>query len=193
MRLRREGRGDIHTLMNTVALDWLPATDHHHLLAEPVRTALRQWPGAQKVEVAEIDPALADTAALVAATDVSLASSANCLVVRARRGGTERLAAALVLATTKADINNVVRKTLEARKCSFLAMDAAVDATGMEYGGITPLGLPEEWPVLVDSRVVTTDQIVIGSGLRRSKIRMPGEAARGLPGARVIEGLALEA
>lgn len=173
-------------------LRWLPAADHPHLLADPVRAALASWSGAPKAEVAEIDPDLADTAALVAATDVTMDSSANCLVVRARRGGTERLAAALVLATTKADINTVIRKTLEARKCSFLAMDAAVEATGMEYGGITPLGLPQDWPVLVDSRVVATDQIVIGSGLRRSKIRIPGELARDLPGTQVIDGLAVE-
>lgn len=98
----------------------------------------------------------------------------------------------LVLATTKADINTTIRKHLGARKCSFLAMEAAVEATGMAYGGITPLGLPVEWPVLVDSRVVAQPHVVIGSGLRRSKVRLPGETAGRLPGAQVVEGLALE-
>ena len=177
----------------TTALTWLPAADHPELLAEPAQMALARWAGGTETEVAEIDPAIADTSALVQATDVTLRSCANCLVVRARRGGTERFAAALVLATTKADINNVIRKTLAARKCSFLAMDAAVAATGMEYGGITPLGLPEDWPVLVDSRVVAADQIVIGSGLRRSKIRLPGALAAELPHSEVIENLAIPA
>lgn len=176
----------------TTALTWLPAADHPDLLAEPAGTALAAWDGGTRAQVAEIDPAIADTAALVAATDVSLESCANCLVVRARRGGEETLAAVLVLATTKADINTTIRKHLGARKCSFLAMEAAVEATGMAYGGITPLGLPVEWPVLVDSRVVAQPHVVIGSGLRRSKVRLPGETAGRLPGAQVVEGLALE-
>src|SRR5690625_643098 len=174
------------------ALTWMPAADHPQVLAEPVRDALARWSHAQGVEVAQIDPDLADTAALVAATDVRLAESANCLVVRARRGGTETLAAALVLATTRADINTTIRKALGARKCSFLSMDAAVELTGMEYGGITPIGLPQDWPVLVDSQVAQAEHIVIGSGLRRSKVRIPGALAAELPRAQVIEGLAVE-
>lgn len=171
----------------------MPAAHHPDLLADPVRAALTAWPHAGAAEVAQIDPDLADTAALVAATDVTLATSANCLAVRARRGGTQTLAAVLVLATTKADINTTIRKALGARKCSFMSMDAAVQATGMEYGGITPIGLPQGWPVLIDARVVQADQIVIGSGLRRSKVRIPGPLAGGLPGARVVEDLAIPA
>lgn len=175
----------------TTELTWLRATEHSDLLAEPTRAALAGWPGAEAVQVAEIDPAIADTSALVAATDITLESSANCLVVRARRSGTETLAAVLVLATTKADINTAIRKTLGARKCSFMSMDAAVEATGMEYGGITPIGLPQDWPLLIDERVVAQDQIVIGSGVRRSKVRMPGPLAQQLPGAQVITDLAV--
>ena len=62
--------------------------------------------------------------------------------------------------------------------------------TGMEYGGITPVGLPPGWPVLVDAAVAATAQVVIGSGVRRSKLVLPGAALAGLPGARVIENLA---
>jgi prolyl-tRNA editing enzyme YbaK/EbsC (Cys-tRNA(Pro) deacylase) len=60
----------------------------------------------------------------------------------------------------------------------------------MEYGGITPLGLPADWPVLVDALVAGTPTVVIGSGVRRSKLVLPGKLLAGLPGARVIEGLA---
>lgn len=174
------------------ALTWIPALEAADLLAPPVGEAISAVVDPHRFEVAEIDPDLADTAALVAATDVTLRSSANCLVVRARRGGEETLAAALVLATTKADINTAIRKTLGARKCSFLSMDAAVELTQMEYGGITPIGLPADWPVLVDARVLAEPHVVIGSGLRRSKVRLPGSAVADLPGTQVIEGLALE-
>jgi prolyl-tRNA editing enzyme YbaK/EbsC (Cys-tRNA(Pro) deacylase) len=69
-------------------------------------------------------------------------------------------------------------------------MDRAVELSGMEYGGINPIGLPEGWPVLVDHRVVDTDVVLIGSGLRRSKILLPSRKLAELPGAEVVDGLA---
>jgi prolyl-tRNA editing enzyme YbaK/EbsC (Cys-tRNA(Pro) deacylase) len=32
-------------------------------------------------------------------------------------------------------------------------MDTAIELTGMEYGGINPIGLPPEWPILIDKAV----------------------------------------
>jgi prolyl-tRNA editing enzyme YbaK/EbsC (Cys-tRNA(Pro) deacylase) len=139
--------------------------------------------------VAQIDPQLADTAAFCEAYGVELAESANCVVVAGRRSGETRMAACLVLATTRADINNVVRKRLDVRKVSFAPMDVAVAETGMEYGGITPVGLPAGWPILIDAAVVATPRVLIGSGVRRSKLVVPGPALAQLPGAEVIEGL----
>jgi prolyl-tRNA editing enzyme YbaK/EbsC (Cys-tRNA(Pro) deacylase) len=124
---------------------------------------------------------------------VGLEISANCVIVAGRRGETTRYAACMVLATTRADVNGLIRTLLDARKASFAPMDDAVALTGMEYGGITPLGLPADWSILVDSRVVALPQIVVGSGLRRSKIAMPGTVLAALPGAQVMEGLAREA
>ena len=99
-------------------------------------------------------------------------------------------AACVILATTRADVNGTVRRRLGAKKASFAAMDEAVALSGMEYGGITPLGLPSDWPVLVDSAVLQRDVAVIGSGLRRSKLALPGSALADLPSVEVIDGLA---
>ena len=151
---------------------------------------LSDWPRAADVLVAEIDPDLADTAAFCERYDVGLDVSANCVVIAARRGESTRYAACVVLATTRADVNGVVRRHLDARKASFAPMDDAVAQTGMEYGGITPLGLPPDWPVLVDRAVVEAGLVVVGSGVRRSKIALPGEALAELPAAQVIEQLA---
>jgi prolyl-tRNA editing enzyme YbaK/EbsC (Cys-tRNA(Pro) deacylase) len=167
-----------------------PAADHPDLLAAPVLAALRGWPDGSAVGVATIDGEVADTGAFTETYDVPLDVSANCVVVGGRRAGDDRVAACVVLATTRADVNNVVRRVLDVRKASFLSMDDAVRATGMEYGGITPVGLPAEWPVLVDAAVVTTDLVVIGSGVRHSKLVLPGAALARLPGAQVVEGLA---
>ncbi|MGH8970118.1 MAG: YbaK/EbsC family protein [Actinomycetes bacterium] len=169
-------------------LDTVPASDRPDLLAAPVATAVAGWSG-PPVLVAEIDPSLADTAAFCERYDVGLDVSANCVVVAGRRGQETRLAACLVLATTRADVNGVVRRRLEARKASFASMELAVAETGMEQGGITPIGLPAGWPVLVDRVVVDTPAVVVGSGLRRSKLVVAGAALADLPGAEVVEGL----
>jgi prolyl-tRNA editing enzyme YbaK/EbsC (Cys-tRNA(Pro) deacylase) len=158
-----------------------PALDRPDLLGAPVAAAL--------IGVAAIDPELADTAAFCAAYSSPMEGSANCVVVAGKRGGDVRYAACLVLATTRADVNGFVRKHLDVRKASFAPMDDACERTGMEYGGITPIGLPDGWPVLVDAAVAAAPEVVIGSGIRGSKLALPGELAARLPGAEVVEGL----
>src|SRR3712207_4962774 len=111
------------------------------------------------------------------------------LVVAARRAGQTELAACLVPATTRADVNGLVRRHLGARKVSFAPQDVAVAESGMEYGGITPLGLPPSWPVLVDPAVAAADLVVVGSGTRGSKLAVSGAALTALPAAEVLEGL----
>jgi prolyl-tRNA editing enzyme YbaK/EbsC (Cys-tRNA(Pro) deacylase) len=165
------------------------ALDRPDLLAPPVLAALKAS-AADEVLVAAIDPELADTAAFCAAYDVRPEDSANCVVVAGKREGATRYAACMILATTRADVNGVVRRRLDVRKASFAPMAEAVELTGMEYGGITPIGLPDGWPILVDAAVAASDAVVIGSGIRGSKIAIPGRALAALPGAVVVEGLA---
>jgi len=169
-------------------LPWQPVSPA--LVAGPVATALDEWSRAGTVLVAPIDPDLADTAAFCERYEVSLEDSANCVVIAGRRGGETRYAACVILATTRADVNNVVRRRIDARKASFAPMDEAVALTGMEYGGITPIGLPAEWPILIDAAVLERDVVVIGSGLRRSKVALPAASLPDLPNTEVIDGLA---
>jgi prolyl-tRNA editing enzyme YbaK/EbsC (Cys-tRNA(Pro) deacylase) len=176
-------------------LDWVPAASRPDLLAPSVAGALTRWAEheplvALQVAVVEIDPALADTATLNAAHDLPASASANCVLVAGRRGGDERIAAAVVRATTRADVNSRVRSLLDVRKASFLPVDRAVAESGMEYGGITPIGLPDGWRVLLDARVATDGEpALIGSGLRRSKLLLPGALLARLPRVELIEGL----
>lgn len=167
------------------------ALDVPELLAEPVAAALVALPAEQaaRCAVAEIDPALADTAAFSDYYEVPLHASANCVVVTGKRAGVQRWAGCVVLATARVDVNGVVRRWLDVRKASFAAQGEAVEQTLMEYGGITPLGLPTGWPVLLDPAVVLADQVVVGSGVRRSKLLLPGRVLAALPGAEIVEGL----
>jgi prolyl-tRNA editing enzyme YbaK/EbsC (Cys-tRNA(Pro) deacylase) len=174
----------------TEALEFFPALERPDLLAPVVADALRGWPHAERVRVAQIDPSLADTASFCAAYGVALEESANCVVVAGRRGGETSYAACMVTATTRADVNGVVRRHLGARKVSFAPVEYVTETAGMEYGGITPLGLPSGWPVLVDAAVAKLGSAVIGSGIRGSKLWLPGSALAEVPGAEVLEGLA---
>ncbi|MDB5161700.1 MAG: hypothetical protein JWM52_208 [Candidatus Saccharibacteria bacterium] len=126
------------------------------------------------VLVSKIDPSLADTAAFCEAYGIGMDISANCVIVEAKRGDRIWYAACVILATDRADINGIVRKHLDARKISFAPMDLAVNMTGMEYGGITPIGLPSDWTIIIDTRVNDSDKVIVGSGLRGSKLLIPG-------------------
>ena len=167
-------------------LTFVPAAGRPDLLAPPVATVVppTAW-------VAPIDPELSDTAAFCAAYDIPLAASANCVVVSGKRAGEEKVAALVVLATTRADVNGTVKRTLDVRKASFAPQDAAVERTGMQYGGITPVGLPADWPVWVDAAVVAAGPVVIGAGIRGAKILIDGADLAALPGVTVVEGLAV--
>ncbi|MCE1178091.1 MAG: YbaK/EbsC family protein [Micrococcales bacterium] len=166
-------------------LTWTPVPDAEPaLLATRTREAIAAYPSAK---VAPIDADLADTAAFCEAYGSAPSHSANCVVVAGKRAGDTRYAAVLVLATDRADINGTVRRHLDVRKISFAPQDDAVSLTEMEFGGITPIGLPAEWPLLIDSRVLERDQVVIGSGIRGSKLVVdPAELAKRI-GAEVID------
>ncbi|CAL9583546.1 hypothetical protein SUDANB6_05114 [Streptomyces sp. enrichment culture] len=170
-----------------------PAPDCLGELTRPVADAVRHWRGsvpADQIVYVDTDPQWADTATFVEHYGRELlGQSANCVVVTGKRGGETTLAACVVLSTTRVDVNGAVRRHLGARKASFAPMDTATGETGMEYGGITPVGLPEGWPILVDPAVTDLPYVLVGSGRRRGKLLVPGKAFAELPGAVVLEGL----
>ncbi|MCI4010507.1 YbaK/EbsC family protein [Brevibacterium sp. ZH18] len=170
--------------------DLQPAATAPELMANPTAEALPSITG--DVDVFAIDPEIADTAALLNATGLGPETSANCVLVAGSRSGEERIAACMVLANTRADVNKRVKKLLDVRKASFLPMDRAVGESGMEHGGIGPIGLPADYRILVDSRVAEADEIIIGSGIRGSKLILSGAALASLPTAEVVDGLANE-
>jgi prolyl-tRNA editing enzyme YbaK/EbsC (Cys-tRNA(Pro) deacylase) len=185
---RERDPADWQLMAGVGTLEWEPfrAT----LVAAPVADALADWPLGREVRAAEIDPALADTAAFCKRYRVRMEDSANCVVIAGRRGAETRYAACVILATTRVDVNGVVRRRLDARKASFAPVEDAVARTGMDFGGITPIGLPAGWPLFVDEGVLGREIVVIGSGLRRSKLCLPARHLSSLPGAEVVANLA---
>ncbi len=172
------------------SLEFSPAVDHTDLLAPPVAEAIRALASSDQIGVVEIDPGLSDTKGFCEQYQIGMDQAANCVILEATRGDKSWFAACVVLGNTRADINGLARRTLDARKLSFAPMEQAVTQSGMEYGAITPIGLPIEWPILIDKAVADTAHVVIGSGIRHSKLAVPGPLLASLPNTTVIEGLA---
>ena len=178
-------------------IGWRPALERADLLGPPVAAALRALEAsspqgadlARRARVVPIDPGHSDTGALNARYSLDPEATGNCVLVAGRRTGQERIAACVVRATDSADVNHVVKRRIDVRKASFLPVERAVQMSGMEYGGITPVGLPGDWRLLIDAAVADRDTVLIGSGVRRSKLLVPGALLAALPGAEVVAGL----
>ena len=180
-------------------IGWQPALEHSDLLARPVAAALRALEtsspeGADLVRQAQvipIDPSYSDTDTLNAHYALDPEATGNCVLVAGKRTGQERIAACVVRATDFADVNHVVKKRIDVRKASVLPVERAVEMSGMEYGGITPIGLPEDWRLFIDGAVADRATVLIGSGVRHSKLLVPGALLVALPGAERIESLGI--
>lgn len=140
-------------------------------------------------EVMECDPELADTAAFCEAYGVDPAESANTILVASRRPEGHH-AACVALATTRIDVNGTVRRRLGVRKVSFAPAELTQELTGMEIGGVTVPGLPEDLPVWLDPAVTHASSVVIGAGTRSAKIRLSGSDLALIPGVQIVDGLA---
>ena len=145
-------------------------------------------------EVVPCDPELADTAAFCEAYGYAPEDSANAILVigKGRKPEDPRpLVCCLVLASTRLDVNGAVRKRLGTRKASFADAAATIERSGgMEIGGVTPFGLPDNIPIWIDAAVMTRDRVIVGGGGRARKILCPPASIAGLTSAEVIDDLA---
>jgi prolyl-tRNA editing enzyme YbaK/EbsC (Cys-tRNA(Pro) deacylase) len=140
-------------------------------------------------EELDCDPELADTARFCEAYGIPLEKSANAILVASRKPEGHN-AVCLVLAHTRLDVNNVVRRKLGVRKVSFASAELTKELTGQEIGGVTVFDLPEGLPVWVDSAVLENDWIIIGAGSRSAKIKLDPRQFESLESHEIVEGLA---
>lgn len=159
------------------------------LLAKPVRAALEGLPGDLVYGVTKNADELADTYKWAAEYAIPLEKTANVVVVETRktRNGERAFAAVLVLADSRADLNGLVKRTVEVSKVSFAPIEKVVEATGgMESGGMSPIGLPADWPLLIDERVIAVSKLYIGSGIRPSKLVVNGSIFHKVSNAQIL-------
>jgi prolyl-tRNA editing enzyme YbaK/EbsC (Cys-tRNA(Pro) deacylase) len=177
--------------INLGNLKCISAREHPELMSPAVAEMISKLPGAEKIGVVEINPDLSDTTAFCTKYEVAMNQAANCVILEAKRADKTWLAACVVLGNTRADVNGLARRTLDARKVSFAPMEKAIAESKMEYGAITPIGLPETWPILVDQAVADSEYVIVGSGIRKSKLVIPGNILLSVPSARVLKDLAI--
>lgn len=166
-------------------LEFDAVNEHPELLAEPSLNALKNE--SKGFYVSEIDESLSDTAAFCEEYQIQPEDCANCVILQAKRGEEIWYAAILILANNRADVNGIIRKQLNAKKVSFAPMELATSLTQMEYGAITPIGLPDDWEILIDDSVIERPHVIIGSGIRKSKLLVEPSLLSGLPNANVMD------
>tara|TARA_B110000263_G_scaffold226936_1_gene218928 strand:- start:1025 stop:1507 length:483 start_codon:yes stop_codon:yes gene_type:complete len=142
-----------------------------------------------KFEIMDCDPELADTKIFCKEYNINLEDSVNAILVKTKAGELKYALCAL-LATTKLDINNLIKKKLNARKVSFAGSEEAAKITEMSIGGVTPLTLPSNLPLWIDSKVMLRDFIILGGGNRSSKIKISPTIFKFTLNTEIIQGLA---
>lgn len=168
-------------------LTFSPITEVLNLVAKPIQQKVSEGEIGNGIYASTIDPEYSDTASFCEAYDVSRSIATNCIIVEAKRADRTWFAACLILADDMIDVNGKVRRSLDARKISFAPKDTALALTQMEYGGITPLGLPKEWPILIDEKVLLNEFVVIGGGVRGSKILVSKENLSTLDNSEILD------
>ncbi len=163
--------------------------ENRELVSSSVFELAQNLPDGLKPLVAEIDPQYMGGKELSEHYAVDPSEGANCIIVEARRGDKAEFAAILVPVGYRADLNSAVRKHLEARKVFLAPLEKVLEMTGMEYGSITPIGLPGDWKILIDSVLMEKEKIIVGGGKKISKILVPTELFRQLPNVEIVESL----
>lgn len=140
-------------------------------------------------EVWACEPEFSDTITFCKHYGASIERSVNTIVVKTKTGET-KYAVCLVVANSRLDVNNVVRKKLGVRKASFASPDETRAITGMEIGGVTPFALPAELPLWIDTEVMNGSYVILGGGNRESKLKITPTIFRIMANSEIVEGLA---
>ncbi len=179
--------------MEGTLLDFKPVIDRPDLVPVTTFRAIESWSGPESASdflVAEINPEYAGGNELCSYYNINPKFGANCLVVEGKRGSNSIIAVCIVPVGYKYDMSGVVRKKLGVRQVSVASLEYVLSISKMEYGSITPIGLPQEWKVFVDPLVLEPERIIIGGGLKKSKLSIPSNALLHLPSVEVLDGLA---
>ncbi len=173
-------------------LEFSPIIENKNIVPRCIYDFVSNWNNEEKnnILVAKINPEFADGNKLCEQYDINKKIGFNCLIVECKRNDIVKYCALVVPIGYKYNMGSVVRKYTNSRVVSVASLEYVLEKTGMEYGSITPIGLPNDWMILVDPLIKEQEQIIIGGGLVTSKISLPTELFLKLPNVQILEGIA---
>ena len=112
--------------------------------------------------------------------------SCNAILIKAKKPK-EFYAMFCLLGANRLDVNHKAKEAMSAKRVSFASRDEAELVTKQIYGGISPLGLPENIKVFIDKNVIEREKLFIGAGNRVSKFFLSPETLIKLSNAEVLD------
>ena len=142
--------------------------------------------------VAKIDPEYMDGIKLCEHYNIDIKTGVNCLICECKRGDNKNYVALLVPTGYRYNMSSTVRKYTNSRMVSVAPLEYVLEKTKMEYGSINPIGVPNDWRIFIDPKIMEVDRIICGSGLKESKLSLPSKYLLKLNNVDILENLAKE-
>lgn len=173
-------------------LDFQPIINHPDLVHDSMYKFMEKHHLIDQFKVARIDPKYANDPRLDDVYEVDPYLRLKCIVFMGVRRKVDKYAAVVVQNPYKVDSGSLLHHAMDVSKVSFGNLDDVIKQTDMEFGSITPVGVPEFYQILIDSRVKKIPDVILGSGQVNSKLMTTLQALESLPNARYVDGLAKE-
>lgn len=174
-------------------LNFIKVIENKHLVSESTYNCIESLFTEEEknnILVSEINPEYMDGIKLCEHYNINPKMGANCLICECKRGDNVSYVALLVPTGYRYNMSSTVRKYTNSRMVSVAPLDYVLKETKMEYGSINPIGLPNEWKLFIDPKVLEVERIICGSGLQKSKLSLPSKYLLKLNKAEVLENLA---
>ena len=138
------------------------------------------------LEIFECKDEFSDTQNFCDHYGFDIEDSCNAILIKAKKPE-EFYAMFCVLGSTRLDVNQKAKIAMGAKRVSFASREEAEQVTNQIYGGISPLGLPENIKVYMDKNVTDREKLFIGAGNRVSKFFLSPETLIQLSSATVLD------
>ncbi len=181
--------------MENNKLDFKKISNNEDLISNPTLKCIQSTFSQEEIDeilVAEINPEFMDGIKLCEHYAIDTKTGANCLICECKRGENKNYVALLVPTGYKYNMSSTVRKRTNSRMVSVAPLEYVLQETKMQYGSINPIGLPENWKIFVDPKVMEVERIICGSGLQNSKLSLPSKYLLKLNNVEVLNNLAKE-
>ena len=138
------------------------------------------------LEIFECKDEFSDTQNFCDHYGFDIEDSCNAILIKAKKPK-EFYAMFCVLGSTRLDVNQKAKIAMGAKRVSFASREEAELVTNQIYGGISPLGLPDNMKIFVDQNVMNREKLFIGAGNRVSKFFLSPKLLVELTNAEVLD------